>query len=374
MANKILYVTSVASHWGSEQSLLNLLKHLDRQRYSPFLLSVNGSFLQKLEENQIPYKTFFSYTLTKKHIVKFAHLVCWLAWFTKQNKFALVHSNDIHSAQYSLLAARAARVPSVLHIRNIALERWLGWKNRAIFICASRTIAISKETQRSLLKIGLNPDKIHIIPNAVDLNEFTEEVSGTMFRQEAGADKTKILIGVVGRITPHKGQHIFAQAIPHILNSFPNSKFVIVGEDTTPNAHFKKDVQKILVDLGIPNVVHFTGFRRNVPEIMKALDLLVVPSLSEPFGRVVIEAMAMKTPVVATDSGGTSDIIQHGINGLLVPIDNPAAIANAVVRLLSDKNYYTMISNNSRRSVEKYYSVPLHIERIQEIYDSLLKL
>ena len=119
-------------------------------------------------------------------------------------------------------------------------------------------------------------------------------------------------------------------------------------------------------------MVHFTGFRRNVPEIMKALDLLVVPSLSEPFGRVVIEAMAMKTPVVATDSGGTSDIIQHGINGLLVPIDNPAAIANAVVRLLSDKNHYTMISNNSRQSVEKYYSVPLHVERIEALYDSLI--
>jgi len=372
MPKKILYVTSVASHWGSEQSLLILLKHLSKRHYSPFLLTVSGSLQQELEQNRIPYKVFLSHTLTRKHMTEFIRLVCQLAWFIKKNKFALVHSNDIHAAQYTAVAARLARVPSILHIRNIGLEDWFGWKNAAIFKLATKTIAISQETKTSLLKVGVSPSKIELIPNAVDLDRFNEAVSGEVFRQEVGATNAEFLIGVVGRIVPHKGQDFFIQSIPDILDLFPNSRFVIIGADTTVDNHFSNSLQNLITQFDLKTKVHFSGFKEDVPEVMKALDILVVPSLCESFGRVLIEAMATKTPVVATTVGGIPDIVEDEINGMLVPVKDPKAISQAVIRLLSDEELYQAISKNGRMKVEKSFSLPTHVSKIEKLYQSLI--
>lgn len=336
MPKKILYITSVGLRWGSEKSLLLLVKHINKNKFSPFVLTVSGPLEKTLKENSIPYKTYNDQTLTKKEIIKFIRLVFGLTCFIRRESFALVHTNDIHSAQYSVLAARLARVPCILHIRNTDLAGWLGWKNRFIFKIATKTIAISREVKESLLEIGVAADKIQVIHNAVDLDEFNLDILGKPYRDEIGVADGEFLIGVVGRIAPHKGQDIFIQAIPNILIFFPNAKFTIIGEDTTSNGDFIIQLQQLTAELKLETKVYFSGFKANVPQIMRALDILVVPSLSEPFGRVVIEAMAMKTPVIASRVGGIPDIIEDGVNGILIPLKNPKAISEAVIKLLPE--------------------------------------
>ncbi|MEA1884582.1 MAG: glycosyltransferase family 4 protein [Thermotogota bacterium] len=372
MPKKILYITSVGLHWGSEKSLFLLVNHINRNKFSPFVLTVSGSLQRELKKNNIPYSIYNSQTLTKKEIIKFISLVFRLVSFIKKEKFNLIHTNDIHSAQYSVLAARLAGVPSVLHIRNTDLAGWLGWKNKLIFKIASKIIAISRKVKESLLEIGVAADKIQVIPNAVDLDEFNLDISGKPYRDEIGVADGEFLIGVVGRITPHKGQDIFIQAIPDILNFFPNAKFTIIGEDTTSNGDFIIQLQQLAAELKLETKVYFSAFKANVPQIMKALDVLVVPSLSEPFGRVVIEAMAAKTPVVASRVGGIPDIIKDGVNGILVPLKNPKAISEAVIRLLSDKDLYYNICQNGRKTVEELFSIPKHVEKVEKLYQSLV--
>jgi glycosyltransferase involved in cell wall biosynthesis len=374
MSQKILYITSVGSQWGSEESLLNLLNHIDKNQYSPLVFTVNGFLQQKLKKHNIPYRIYKSQTLTKREIVKFCGLILRLAYFIRNNNFALVHANDVHSAQYSVLAARLARVPSIIHIRNIGLEDWLGWKNKLIFKFATKTIAISKETKTSLHNVGISPNKIELIPNAVDLDKFNEDVSGKPFREELGVSDTQILIGVVGRIAPHKGQDIFIESITDILNSFSNSKFVIVGEDTTRNDNFMNHLQELITQFKLEKKVYFSGFKPDIPQVMKALDILVVPSLNEAFGRVVIEAMAMKTPVIATIVGGIPDIIEDGINGFLISPNNPTTLSEAVVKLLSNNNLHDRISQHGKKTVEKDYSVSTHIKKIQTLYRSVIHM
>lgn len=371
MPKKILYITSVGLHWGSEKSLLLLVKHI-KNEFSPFVLTVSGSLQRELKKNDIPYSIYNSQTLTKKEIIKFFHLVFRLTCLIKKEKFDLIHSNDIHSAQYSVLAARLAGVPSILHIRNTGLAGWLGWKNRFIFKIATKIIAISGEVKESLLEIGVAADKIQIIHNAVDLDEFNLDISGKAYRDEIGVADGELLIGVVGRIAPHKGQDIFIKAIPDILNFFPNAKITIVGEDSTPNGDFIIQLQQLIAELKLEAKVCFSGFKANVPQIMKALDVLVVPSLSESFGRVVIEAMAARTPVVASEVGGIPDIIVNGVNGILVPVKNPRAISEAVIKLLSDKSLYYNISQNSRKTAEELFSIPKHVGNVERLYQSLI--
>ena len=374
MPKKILYITSVGLHWGSEKSLLLLVKHINRKKFSPFVLTVSGSLQRELKENSIPYSIYNSQTLTKKEIIKFFHLVFRLAGFIKKEKFDLIHSNDIHSAQYSVLAARLAGVPSILHIRNTELASWLGWKNSLIFKIAIKTIAISREVKESLLEIGVAADKIQIIHNAVDLDEFNPDILGKPYRDEIGVADGELLIGVVGRIAPHKGQGIFIRAIPDILNSFPNAKFTIIGEGSTQSGDFIIHLQQMIAELKLEAKVCFSGFKANVAQIMKALDVLVVPSLNEAFGRVVIEAMAVKTPVVASRVGGIPDIVENGVNGILVPLKAPNAISEAVIKLLSDKDLYYNISQNSRKTVEDLFSIPKHVEKVERLYQSLISL
>lgn len=374
MPKKIFYISSVGLLWGSEKSLLLLVKHINRNKFSAFVLTVSGPFEKALKENSIPCETYNSQTLTKKEIVKFMRLVFRLVSFIKKEKFDLIHTNDIHSAQYSVLAAKLARVPCILHTRNTGLAGWLGWKNSLIFKIATKIIAISREVKESLLEIGVAADKIQIIHNAVDLDEFNLVISGKPYRDEIGVADGESLIGVVGRIVPHKGQDIFIQAIPDILNFFPNAKFTIIGEDSTPNGDFIIQLRQLIAELKLEAKVCFSGFKANVPQIMKALDVLIVPSLSEPFGRVVIEAMAAKTPVVASRVGGIPDIIENGVNGILVPLKNPKAISEAVIRLLSDKDLYYNISQNSSKTVEELFSIPKHVEKVEKLYQSLISL
>ncbi len=371
MAKKILYITSVGSHWGSEESLLNLIRHIDRDQYEPYVLTVKGSLQEKLEQHKIPYKIYESYTLTKKELINFSCLILRLAYFIRKNKFALIHTNDIHSAQYSIAAAYLARVPAVLHIRNTDLERWLKWKNRVIFKLANNIIAISNAVAISLIKIGVVEKKIQIIPNAVELSKFHLSVSGESFRNEIGIDKQTILVGIVGRIIPKKGQDIFIQAIPEIIKVYSNVKFVIVGEDTTQNGDFIDHLKKMVREIKQEKKVYFVGFKEDIQEIFKALDILVVPSRTEAFGRVVIEAMAVGTPVVATSVGGIIDIIEDGFNGAMVPVNNPKTIAHAVISLIADRIYYQKISQNGRKTVEKYYTIGSHINAVKKLYASL---
>lgn len=372
MTKKVLYITSLASQYGSEESFINLLRHLDRAKFDPFVLTVRGPLIDTLKKYNIPFKEHKTLTLTRANLISYILLVLQLTCFIRRGKYRIIHANDIRSAQYAILAARLANVPSILHIRFYGLETWLKWKNRAIFRLASGAIAISNKVKDSLIQSDFPEKRIHLIYNGVDLDRFHNNITGQSFRTEAGVKEGDILIGVVGRIIPFKGQDIFLKALPYVIKKYPNAKFAIVGEDTTPERDYIKKLEELVRDLGLIDRVYFSGFKQNIPEVMKAFDILVVPSTNEPFGRVIIESMAVNVPVIASSVGGIPDIIQNETNGILIPANDSDAISNAIVKILTNKNDYDRIAFMGRKTVEKKFSIQNHVKQVEKLYNSLI--
>lgn len=370
---KILHITSTKLYWGSEKSFILLVRKV-RDKYNNYVLTVNGPIIKDLTNYKIPYGLYNEVGLTKALMIKFLKFTYNLSRFIKQNQFNLIHANDLNSSQFSILAAKLANIKSVVHIRDPYLSKNLKWMNVIILNMANRIIAISKDVKKELIKKGIYDKKISVVYNAIELSKENniDYNFKTKLRQEILGYKEDHLIGICGRIAPVKGHDYFFRAVPDILKKFESTRVLVVGEDPSEKKDFLRKIMKIAFDLKINDNISFLGFRNDMQTIMKCLDILIVPSLAEPFGRVVIEGMAAKTPIIATSVGGIPEIIDNGINGILIPPMDERAIATAAIDLLSNRSYAMELVKNAEKKVEENFLVEIQLSKIEKIYNKLI--
>jgi glycosyltransferase involved in cell wall biosynthesis len=236
-------------------------------------------------------------------------------------------------------------------------------------------IANSKATAAQYQGWFSERQKLYVVYNGIDLGEFVPiDSTDGQIRSESGISDNALVLGVIGRITPNKGQDVFLQALAKVKEVVPNVYGLIVG-DVMPDADgvvragsYMADLRRLASELGLCDRVQFLGAMEQVSKIYSCLDVLVVPSRREPFGRVLLEALAMKKPVVATNVGGIPEVIEDGVTGLLVSEDDPDALAEAIVRLITDSDLYNRIAVNGKRFVEKFFSIESHAAAIERIY------
>ncbi len=373
MSNKkILFITSTQLYWGSEKSLTLLAKSII-ESFDIHILTVDGPLVTDLNKYNIPYGLFTNVTLTKLTFLSFLKLSYRLSRFIKKNEFDIIHANDLISSQYSILASKTANIKSVAHIRDPYLSRTLKRNNITILKMADRIIAVSKSVKKELVEAGIIDKKISVVYDAVELSEKdNSNRSRLKIRKKLLGYSEDNLIGICGRIVPIKGHIYLFKALPDILKRFKSTRILVVGEAPYDGKYYLKKIKKAALDLGVNNYITFLGFRDDIQLLMKCLDILVVPSIAEPFGMVVIEAMAAKTPVVASSVGGMLEIIDDKETGLLVPPKDPSQIATAILNLLSNKTYTMFIVNNAEKKVKKLFSVKVQKSKIQKIYNELL--
>jgi phosphatidylinositol alpha-1,6-mannosyltransferase len=225
--------------------------------------------------------------------------------------------------------------------------------------------------KRVAIEEGINRKKIEVVYNGVDTEKFNPKISGDEFRKELEIDKNTNLAGMIGRIVPWKGCDDFIKAAAKVVEAIPHSKFLIVGE--SPDGNYIRQLKKLSEKLNINKNIIFTGFRNDIPQILAVLDLLVLPSWEEPFSRVVLEAMAIEKPVIATNTGGTPEQILHGINGLLVPAKDPHALAQAIITVMQDKMKAQEMGTAGRKMIEEGFNIKEHTQKMEALYESLLK-
>jgi glycosyltransferase involved in cell wall biosynthesis len=180
------------------------------------------------------------------------------------------------------------------------------------------------------------------------------------------------VIGLVGRISPWKGQHIFLRAAAEVLKKYPGARFQIIGAPLFAEQDYDRHLRELAAELGIESSVEFTGFQSNVDQWISRLDLFVHASTTgEPFGQVVIEAMAHAKPVVATRGGGIPEIVQDGVTGLLVPMNDAPAMSLAIDRILADPVAAGAMGAAGRRRVEEHFTIRRTARRVQDIFDTI---
>lgn len=217
-----------------------------------------------------------------------------------------------------------------------------------------------------LFSTRMPESKISVLPLGTDLKRFNPaQFSKAEARTYFGIDKRKKIVGLLGRFDKGKGQHILLRAIPAIVKKFPNTLFVLAGEETAGENGFKKELHELCRTLAIEKYVLFLPFTEHVPKFMAALDLFIMPSFAETFGLVLIEAMAMGLPVIATNSGGVTDLVNHQQTGLLIEPGNVEQVSAAIQTILADAQLAQALGSEARRTA-------LHRFDFEHCVDSLL--
>jgi glycosyltransferase involved in cell wall biosynthesis len=390
----IVFFDHTALMSGGEIALLHLVQHLDRRRYLPVVvLSAEGPLLAKLvdsgvETHVLPLDESVSETRKDSlggrgllrpsaalNVVRYA----WrLARFLKARKADLLHTNSLKSDVIGGVAGRLARIPVVWHIRDrIATDylpkpavsgfRWLCRILPNYIITNSeatlKTLCLNIEGRAAVIHSGVTKTYVRVVHDGVE-----DEVAPGL-RIMRSADEGPI-IGLVGRLSPWKGQHIFLAAAAQVYKEFPSTRFQIIGSAMFGEEAYEAQVRELCVTLGLSDCVEFLGFRKDVPALIAELDILVHAStLGEPFGQVVVEGMVAGKPVVATNGGGVPEIVEEGVTGWLVPMGESAPMAEAIMRLLRDPERAGRMGTAGRTRVLEHFTIELTAQSVQEVYE-----
>ncbi|MBD2167169.1 glycosyltransferase family 4 protein [Calothrix membranacea FACHB-236] len=250
---------------------------------------------------------------------------------------------------YGGLAAIASGVPAVWYQLEVPnAKSWL--LQLATLLPARAIITLSKEGKEAQAKIWpYRPT--HLVYPGVALDRFEPAVlpSPQEARLKLGLPLHGPLIGIVGRLQRWKGMHTVVDAMPQILQRYPDANCVIVGGKHDLEADYEDSLKAQIADLGLSDRVLMVGLQRNIPEWMQTMDIFIHASDNEPFGIVIIEAMALGKPVVAGDAGGPTEIITDGVNGLLTPYGDADALAIAILRYLDDPEFSATVGVAARQ-------------------------
>ena len=292
----------------------------------------------------------------------------------RENGIDLVHTqHDLSSGKPEIIAAKIAGVPCISHRHGYSNYSYFDkFFSRfvATFIYISKDVANHHQLQ------GEPESKGIIIHNGIDIKEFSRN-DAVQIKKEFNCRPDDSLIGIVGRIDWWKGQEYFLEAIAEVLKQKTNVKGLIIGglknRNKPDRMEYLNKLKLLVRTLGIEEKIIFTGFRDDVPRLISGLDVVVHASCTpEPFGLVVIEGMAAGKPVVATAAGGVLDIIEDGVNGLLVPCKDSKAMAEAILQILSDRDKAKRMGLAARRRVTEKFTVQHQVTAVQKIYDSIL--
>jgi len=277
-------------------------------------------------------------------------------------RYQVVHLNLLRARVIGRLASVLAgnRNAVVSTIRGLDLENPAYLLMERVTNGVDRlTVAVSEDTRNYLVTKGISAAKIRIIPNGLDL----DSTDRTPVKQDALARELGTwspVVGLVAYLYPHvKGHEVFLRAAQRVLIEFPETHFAVVGGTLSPRDDFYRNrLGELAARLGITEAVSFLGHRADVLNLIDSMDVLVLPSVvREGFGMVLIEAMARRKPVIASRIGGIPDIIEDNLNGLLVTPGDHVGLAEAIARLLGDRDLRARLGNAGRRRVEEKFSI-----------------
>jgi glycosyltransferase involved in cell wall biosynthesis len=228
-------------------------------------------------------------------------------------------------------------------------------------------IVPSDSIQRKVVAEGRVGARFAVIPNGVDLSRFASPAPRCALRREFGIPRGAFLLGVVARLEPEKGHRFLLEAMPAILRGAPDTWLAVVGEGSSLG-----ELRGLAAALGVGARVVFTGRREDVSALTADLTVAVLPSLREAQGISILEAMARRVPVVASAVGGIPEVITSGVDGVLVPPADSAALADAVVALLRDDALRRRIGEAGYATVRDRFSIDAQVRRIEAIYNEEL--
>jgi len=294
-----------------------------------------------------------------------------LRCFLTRNKVGILHSHGYKADFYAMLATRFKKISllATCHPWNeteYSLKaRLYARLDRVLLRNFDKIVAVSDEIRRDLLASGISESKVSIIDNGIDIQRFAISYNKNEIRKKFNIRGETQVIGTIGRLTKEKGHLLFIQAARMLRETFPNTFFIVVGDGP-----LRKKLQKKSVELGLQNHLLFMGIRKDIPKLLAVMDIFVLPSLSEGLPMVLLEAMAARKPIVATNVGAISKAITHNKSGILVRA-NVHDLKEGIAALLCHKDKCRSLAKKGYEKVTREFSSEHMAQKYIEIYEQL---
>lgn len=287
----------------------------------------------------------------------------------------VIHANSIRAGLLTVPAARMAAVPAVVHLRDRLPRSTVADASLRFIATGAQVVAANSRYTADGLRAVTGRGRLTVVYNPVDLNHFSSsKLDRAATRARLGLVDDAFMMAVIGQITPWKGQQDAVQVVARLRQMGRNAHLLIVGEPKFvssatryDNRAYYAELKELIGTVRMADWVRLLGERDDVPTIMGALDALLVPSWEEPFGRVVIEAMALGIPVVATSVGGPAEIIEDGVDGILLAPRNPDGWATAIARLVDSVDLRRSLGDAARRRAQDF-SLLGHVSEMRAVY------
>jgi glycosyltransferase involved in cell wall biosynthesis len=373
---------------GAQVTILTLLRKIDRSRFDvTVVLPSEGTFSTALAASGIPVailhlpmgmvrlkrgRSLQSFLRLLLSLFPFCFFLLSLCSYLKRNHFQLVLTNTIKSHLYGSLAARLCSIPLIWRFHDIlarkdfspSLIKFLAFFGKRF---PKKILAVSKVTRDHLLQHGIGSGRVKVIFNSVDPERLETEDSFKNIREEYRLGNGTKLVGCIGRIIPQKGQKVLLSAVPQVLRRRPDAFFLIVGDVFLKEENYREELLEFIKDNRIEKNARLTGFRTDIGNVIRSLDLVIFPSIApEAFPLSVLEAMVLGKPVIGSDIGGVQEMIEDGVTGLLVEPNRPEQITEKILFLLNDPQRCEEIGQRAKEFVNRKFSMENYVLDMEE--------
>ncbi len=361
---KVCYVLGTLEIGGTERQLLLLLKKIDREKFTPVLIALRGGRMK--EEFEGIVKVFVP---GKKWKID-PFVLFKIARRLKREKPDILHTFMFTSNTWGRLAGILAGVPVIIASER-SMDLWKRfyhfWVDRFFARHTKKIVCNSYQVRNRYEKIlGRYSDRLSVVYNGLDTNLYDSvEYKGETVRGLGITGNEKVIL-TGGRLSPEKSLDTLISAVPEVLKKCVETRFVIAGEGRE-----KDKLLELAKKLEVDKKIIFAGYRGDLPELIKISSIVVLPSLWEGMPNLLLEAMALKKPVVATDIGGSREIVKNGENGFLVPVRSPEKLAEKIVHLLRNEALCRDMGEKGYRMVKEIFSIELMVKEYEEIYTTV---
>lgn len=367
----VLYIEQVSDLLGGGQiSLLSLLKNINIEKWRPVvIIKDRGSFAEKIQSLGIPVYYINFTTLTGFGFLKIPYYFIKLIQIIKAERIDIIHISPPRLVLISGIIAKFLKIPLIWHVRISDSTPLL---DRINLILANKIIVNSRATSLRFYFASLK-SKITVIYNGIDFLSLKVARSREMILSELGIGARKIIIGNVSRFSKEKDHITLIRAFENLSQKFLNLHLLFIGNTPTQCQGYKKSINDYIAERGFSDRITMTDYKEGVADYINLFDFFVLPSRSESFGRVLVEALYLSKPVVATNVGGIPEIIENNRNGILVPVADVEKMTEAISFLLENDKIARDLGMNGTKMVTEKFSIEEHVRKIEDIYGEFIE-
>lgn len=382
---QILFYNHTGTYAGAEAVLETMLRHIDRSRFETIVVAPATGTLKSVceplcDEYAAVDPLQARFTANPLRLIRYVRSITRLAKslrrFIISRRPDIVHANSVRAGIVCTLATLGTGQKVAWHIHDRTPRHVISTLIRllALFAPHLRTIAITEDSRRSfrgqLLRLFPRRAPTTVILNAINVDRFNPDTRTREERRRAlGYSSQNFVIGIVGQISRHKNQLGLVRAFAEVSEGDPNLRLLIVG---APLFNDSKIYLEFIVQeaerLGVRGSIQFVGQQSDVGPFMQAMDLFVLNSVAEPFGLVLVEAMANGAPVLATAAGGVPEIVREGFNGFLVAPQDDQALAATLRRVMTDRAALESARKNALSDVRQRFSIGRYMSELERFY------